>query len=234
MRCFIIGSGPSLKDFHFPRLNNEITIGINYCFKYFIPTILAFTDYRIYSGAMIEKNGKRMPEDNRAVFENLDCIKITKIGNGNIPGVYYIPLSGTFNGADGLSKGLYTDYMTGIWAISLAVALKFSPIYLLGYDCKFDNGVGHFYSNDFRHKGDEKGMESSFKQSIEYYNKFRNTPGIYNCNPDSGIKVFPFADIDEVLKKSESNNLTMIKEYVINTLKDNHIRKYEEIDENLD
>ena len=47
-RCFIVGGGPSLKDFDFSQLKGALTIGINRAFERFDPTILFSADERFW------------------------------------------------------------------------------------------------------------------------------------------------------------------------------------------
>ena len=185
MRIFILASGPSLDGFNLRKLDNETTLGINYICRYYKPTVLLFGDLEVYTS-------------HKDIIDAMDCIKVTKDTNPGLPGVYRVPISQTFNGEEGLSKGLYTDFLTGFMAISLAIALGFDEIYLLGYDGKFKDGQGHFYSKDFRHRGD--GKENIFISSINMYKPFADWYGIYNCSPISAIPYFPKIDIDKVLK----------------------------------
>lgn len=202
LRCFILASGSSLEGFDFHRLDNEITIGINYIFKYYTPTILHWQDGDVYN-----KN------NHKPIIDGLDCIKISKpeclYGT---EGVYGIPIAETFNGSEGLSKGLYHRYLTGLTALSLAIALGFKPVYLLGYDCRFNNGQGHFYSKNFRHKGDSR--EHVFKNSVQRFDVFKSIDYIYNCSPVSLLTIFPFADINKILDepREDINKETIIDE----------------------
>ena len=47
-RCFIIGGGPSLSDFDFDILKDELTIGINKTLIQFSPTLNYSMDKRFY------------------------------------------------------------------------------------------------------------------------------------------------------------------------------------------
>ncbi|MDI6787115.1 MAG: hypothetical protein QME51_01950 [Planctomycetota bacterium] len=211
-RCFILASGPSLDGFDFGRLDGEITIGINYICRYYKPTVLVFGDMRVYTGDC------NIPSHS-ALIDYLDCVKVTKKGNPPINEVYRVPLSNRFNGENGLRDGLYQDYMTGVWALSLAIALRFNPIFLLGYDCQFKNGQGHFYSKDFTHKGDS--LESAFKQQATLFNAFKNWPGIYNCSSISLLTQFPKVDIDKILETRENVDIAQIKGYIKGELEKN-------------
>jgi len=200
-RIFLIASGPSLEGFDFHKLDDQITLGINYIFRYYVPTILLWGDYRVY-----QENG------HKEVIDKLDCIKVTKEGNMDQGSdVYLVRACNKFHGLDGLKKGLFPDMLTGQLAIALAIALRFNPIYLLGYDCGFRDGKTHFYQ-DFKHKGTDLRMESVYagKDNIGLYNTFKDIDYIYNCTPDSNLKLFPYVPIDEVL----SEKYQIDKEYI--------------------
>lgn len=208
MRCFILAGGPSLNGFDFHRLDGEVTIGINFVCKYYKPTVLVFGDLRVYTG-----DTKANCPAQKDIIDSFDCIKITKKGNPAIQDTFQVTLSNQFWGRDGLKNGLYTDFMTGVWTLSLAIALGFDQIYLLGYDCCFDKKVGgHFYSTDFKHKGDF--LESSFQTSASLYKVFRDWPGVYNCSDISLIKEFPKVDIDEVLKTKGTVDIKEMDAYI--------------------
>jgi hypothetical protein len=61
------------------------------------------------------------------------------------PNTILLPNSGIYHGKKSLKEGVYTKQLIGIWALTLAIALGFKEIYLLGYDCKEINGQTHFY-----------------------------------------------------------------------------------------
>jgi hypothetical protein len=208
-RVFIIASGPSLEGFDFKKLDNELTIGINYIFRYYTPSILHWLDEKVY----LENNHKQ-------IVDKLNCLKVTKYDSvSNTYNVYALPISPTFQGKDGLSKGLYHRFLTGLTAISLAIALDvFDEIYLLGYDGQFKDKKGHFYHQDFQHKGDSR--EHVFKQGVTYFNKFSDLKNIYNCSPISLIKVFPFKNIDQVLAEKHDTN----KAEILDQIRDKLIR----------
>jgi len=199
-RVFICASGPSLTGFDFTILKNELTIGINYKFRQFTPDILVFCDSKVYT----ENNHK-------PIIDKLDCIKITKDRNRYLSnGIYALKNSKTmFYGRDGLTKGLYTSNLTGLFSLSLAIALRLEPIYLLGYDCSIEKGL-HDYKDEpaktvgrlRRYPVKNEILKQSYALRAINFEIYKDIPNIYLCG-DSAIKVFPHSDINEVLKTSE-------------------------------
>jgi len=209
MRVFVIASGPSLAGFDFHRLDNDITISTNYNYRDYVPTILVFVDNNLYT-------------DNKDEIDRLDCIRIGNKkhfgwGHKTVLGLPMISNGAPFEGAAGLTKGLYCTYLTGLVALSLAIALKLNPIYLLGYDCGFETEKvepevksrrkryhrGHYYTHT-RHHGD---TEAGLKVLIDGVKKFdtfinhRDTKDtkIVDCSMKGKLNQFPKQDINTVL-----------------------------------
>lgn len=109
--------------------------------------------------------------------------------------------------------GIYGRYLSGIWAISLALMLGFKTIYLLGMDgCEIE-GKTHFYADlvkgDKKFHGVGKAVKGTYNCS-EYNNLARlneerygpikellekdSSIKIFNVSPNSAINVFPKID----------------------------------------
>lgn len=192
MRCFIIGGGSSLEGFDFSRLSQEITIGVNFTFKFTKTTHLIWSDIDLY------------PQNK----ETIDAMNgITKWVDDRIaPDHFYAGINrfknvDTFYGEEGFQNGLYGGvngcYLTGILGISLAVALKYKPIYLLGYDCTRINGKLHWH--EFSRDDDV------FSRWLHLYDPFKGQE-IYNCSMVSLLTQFPKISIDEVLNDRDKSS----------------------------
>ena len=176
----MIGGGASLKNFDFSRLKNEITIGINYAFKFFDPTYLIWCDERVYN-------------QNKEEIDRLKSIKYAPswwIG-GHWQDVKGFQITTIFYGKEGLVKGLFGGkpeacWMTGTLAISLASALGYSPIYLLG----FDGDKTHFH---------DYSIDTDLSAYNSWYEEFKGKAEIYNCSLGSTIETFPKIGIDKIL-----------------------------------
>ena len=192
IRCFLVGGGQSLAGFNFSRLNPEITIGINIIFKFFEPNILIWSDVNIYPNYKAE----------------IDRLKSVKYGPDSVMNPSYkdvLPYKRTdqFYGKQGLEKGLFGgvgSYFTGIVAVSLAISLGYSPIYLLGYDG--GNIDGKTWFHDVYKVGDNVRQPRADRmlEANKNYDVFKDYE-IYNCSLKSNITQFPKVTIEEILDK---------------------------------
>lgn len=187
VRCFLLGGGQSLAGFDFSQLHSEVTIGINVVFKFYEPTILIWADSGIYAKYKEE-------------IDRLKCIKyaLEKIIRPDYKDVLSFKKTPQFYHEDGLEKGLFGGkggYFTGILAVSLAISLGYSPIYLLGYDGGKIGDKLHFHNLYEREK-----EERVFVNMNKSYDVFKDYE-IYNCSLQSKITQFPKVSIDEVLSE---------------------------------
>jgi hypothetical protein len=87
----------------------------------------------------------------------------------------------------------------------MAILLGGNPIYLLGYDYYEDNGR-HF--DEYDESRNDRDLYDVSLRGIEHIGREDWIPEIYNCNPRSRVRCFPFADIDEVLKDGAAREKT--------------------------
>ena len=141
------GLDSRLSDF----LRNEYTIGLNLWYKYASQTTInTWADWQFYRQNLGEL--KHLPlcvgKYDPSLFR-LDLIQENTIT---------IPFCSNYWGLDSWSpdfqegknkweKGFYNPNLVGMFALTLAIALGFEEIYLLGYDCCEVKGKTHFYQN---------------------------------------------------------------------------------------
>ena len=200
-RCFLIGSGSSLKGFDFSRLDKEFTIAINHTILYYPK---AFSNIFL-DGIFLDKNNNEA----RVVLKNykgmIFCSFRTQYQKENLNAIpFYVnndKVQKKFN------KGLWGARLTGLAAISLAIIMNAEKIYLLGYDMNKHATNLHFYDENGKAKyNNDKGYRGerissnilAFKQFIDYKDK------IINLNPKSEIPYFSRMTIDEVLNETPS------------------------------
>lgn len=193
--CFIIGGGPSLVGFDFNRLRGKgRVIAINRAFE-FIPwaDVLFFMDWKFYKLCHDTPNRLALWQDFQGlrVFCNLmgrkleDCYNIRSLGRHGM--------------SWSISKGIYHGNNSGHGALVMALALGCRPIYLLGYDMNRDpKGRGHFHSG-YGHKANPNLGPIFIKAFQELAGRIPRVNYIVNCNPKSGLRIWPFQTIDEVL-----------------------------------
>ena len=121
-------------------IRGNYSIGLNYFWKYGCPsTFYSFSDWQYY-----EDNHKALKSLSLIIGSydpSLKCHKRDRTHENTI----LLKNSGIYNGKESIEKGVFAKQLIGIWALSLAIALGFKEIYLLGYDCKEINGQTHFY-----------------------------------------------------------------------------------------
>lgn len=183
---FIVGGGPSLHGFDFSRLDGRRVIAINHSYRYCKAEILVFLDAKFKREATeIGHDPYQMP---------LKIIAGPSAGmksQGNCT-VVQISQKPTTTPAC-----MYGSAQSGLVAINAALIGKAKNIYLLGFDAKFSNGMGHFYSKDWKHTMDDK--PAQYERMARCYDAFREYKNIYNCNPDSGITAFKKITIEQAL-----------------------------------
>ncbi|MGE4357517.1 MAG: methyltransferase domain-containing protein [Candidatus Omnitrophota bacterium] len=181
MRAFVIGGGSSLQGFDFNKLKGEKIIACNVAFFDIKPDVLVWIDADFY-------------EKHKDEIDKLDCLKFTSVHNWRANWkediIGFNPVE-VFQGKEGLTKGIYigrvASSLTGVAAISIAIALGYEPIYLLGFD-----GDNYHYHNRYGQPSIE------IDQKNHFYESFKGYP-IYNCSLTSTIEYFPKVDIEEVL-----------------------------------
>ncbi len=195
--AFVIGGGPSLKDFDFSRLAGELTLGLNMAFLH-DPTANLVFDLRLmeslvqdprwkaYKGAKLWLNSEIPNERGRFkdVVELRECLDM---GRG--------PLWST-----GLEWGIWRRTNAGASALNLAEILGADPIYLLGFDF---NQKGNWHGE--YPKGwtpDEVTLRGYIKDFEENVGGIRAT--VVNLNPESALRSFPHGHLRDVLRPKEA------------------------------
>ena len=121
-------------------IKGNYSIGLNYWYKYGCPTtIVSFADYQFY-----QFNFKDLAKIPLIIGSHAPQLKKHNEDNTH-SNTILLKNSGVYNGKDSIAKGLYTKQLIGMWSLSLAIALGFKEIYLLGYDGCEINGQTHFY-----------------------------------------------------------------------------------------
>lgn len=187
---YIVGGGPSLKDFDFSLLKDKITIAVNKSLKYVPnPNALYWSDTRLYNWFHEE-------------IDAINCIKVTnKPFPANAPGV--INLLNT--GKHGLEKDprcIRDGGNSGYAAINLAYHLGAKKIVLLGFDMNVDNSLTHYhggYEQLSRIPDDslyKRLMLPSFGTIADELEQMKVK--VFNASPTSAIECFPKISLDQI------------------------------------
>ena len=197
--CFIIGGGPSLRDFDWKRLKGKKTIAINRAFEFFDPSVIFSLDGRFYEWLSNLEFGLD-------AFNRYNALKTVRciINTDNTvypPNVWRIPAFPNPGGwSPKLVYGLPASDNSGVGALNMAVLLGANPVYLLGFDMS-----GHYHGEQV-HFHDGYPVKNRARQYAKFRASFNMVAGraksqtrIVNLNPKSKLECFEFGDIDEVL-----------------------------------
>ena len=146
--CFIIGGGPSLKDFPFMTLMDKKVIAINRSFeKTPFANIMVSASAQFYHWL---KNGK-LGWNTLEAYKKFKGLKVWvdsqqyegfEFGEEIIFTQYKSEEGISFSLEDGLCTGVNNS---GYTALNLALALGANPIYLLGFDFYYEKEKAHHY-----------------------------------------------------------------------------------------
>jgi hypothetical protein len=208
---FVLSTGTSLRGFDFRRLDGHLTIGVNRIVEHYHPSIMFFVDVtakttharalRGYHGLVIAGPGAaphvtaatvyEINPDNRPrpsqpcpVDEALRALSLEPRIVGR-----------TFN------QRLY-GLGAGCQALHAALLLGGSPIFLLGYDFYEERG-SHFDAVDASRNSPE--VYRYVLDCIHDLAREPWLPAIYNCNPASNLRRFPFMSVEAALESSAAS-----------------------------
>lgn len=195
---FIVGGGPSLKDFDFSLLDGELSIGINRAIEKFDPTILFSMDTRVWGWLVRGKLG----ETARERYESFTGYQVwLNSGTFRFPDNVYI--------VDNLGP---CGTNSGHASINLAIILGAKKIYLLGFDMRGDGRGGQKWFHDGYPEKQSEGVYKSFRDYLHEQAPEWEKMGveIINLNPKSALKCFKFDKPENVLTKKKKKNNTPI------------------------
>ena len=219
--AFLIGGGPSFKDINVEKLSSAgfLTFGLNNSVKGFRPDLWACVDdptHFIKSLWLDPKIMKFAPMSHadKKIFDN-ETWKEMEMTVGDCPNVFYYRRNEDFKAGqylfeDTVNWGNHTKLGGGrsvmLAAIRLSFYLGIRKIYLLGVDFDMsDKNKYHFEQNR---------TDSAIKNNNDTYNLLKtrfaelkpifeeNDFHIFNCNPESGLKVFDFVSFEDAIESS--------------------------------
>lgn len=194
-RCWIVGGGPSVRDFDLSLLQGELVIGINRAVEVCDPTVLLAMDERFWGWMVTGAVGDRVKE-RYEVFDGVKCWAYFDTNSHLIPPDegYFLYNDYTARFRKELAKGIRWGSNTGFAAVHLAYALGANPIYLLGFDMQPTEDRGKQWWHDGYGDGDGQsaGVYELFK--VEWMEAEEEVKGlgvdIVNLNPQSALSVF--------------------------------------------
>jgi len=215
-RCFILLNGPSLNNYDLSSLRDEITFCVNYFdrsefFDVVKPTYHVITDNNYaksledethYSDftSYIKKSNNKLILGYRFIDKMFKFDKVHFLINKKVPGF--------FGNASGLNSIGYGYANVSFEALSVAINMGFSEIYLLGLD--FEPGVFKHFDKSLD-AGDPK-LNSKNAANTWYWGytqaqvhsfylaKYAEQKGVkvFNCNPKSAINAYPYKNFKDI------------------------------------
>jgi hypothetical protein len=189
---FLIAGGPSLKDFDFSSLKGKNVIAINKAFMY-LPEYqyLYWTDSRFYTWYKNDIDKQECKKYTPCINPNDVSGNITVLKNS---GGRIIDLTTP----DSITAG----NNSGFGAISLAIKLGASKIYLLGYDMGYTGNKTHFHDGYPSNTAKQSVYNSMLKYFEDNADIIKSVVKIYNTSATSNLKCFDYCDINIAISTS--------------------------------
>ena len=213
-------------------IKHNYSIGLNYFFEYGCETTFNMSaDWQFYEDNRIEL--KKVPMIITSEDPQLKNNKISRIHDNTI----LLKHSGIYNGLDSWKLGFFSRQLIGIFSLSIAIALGFREIYLLGADCCQVNNQTHFYQGvvnleehvkvyikgqlkdkRFKFRGIGKNPKGDYKTSTYNYPNMINKKWykpflqekdvkIFNVSTESAITLFQKLTYEEFYKQIGDNHI---------------------------
>ncbi len=197
-RCFIVGGGPSLRGFDFSCLRGELVITVNRGLEvYPDSTINLCQDARLWGWWECGDLGAEAKEK----FDKYEGQKVW-LDVQRFPYPEDIRIIRTCNYSDfdykNYANGIPPFGNAGLNALCLASCLGASEIYLLGFDCKGEDGRTANFHAGYPDSSREDVYKGFVKDFAEVAFKLKAGSRIINLNPDSAIRSFEFGRIEDI------------------------------------
>ncbi len=196
-RCFVVGGGPSLRDFDWELLRGAgRVIAINRAVEK-VPwaDMMYSMDSRLYQWYH-ERSREMRPEAVQA-FREFKGLKVWLDSHCYQfhPDIHMVRYLGKSGVSRSLKRGIYSGGNSGYSAMMLAVAMGCNPIILLGFDMGHDGGKTHWH-NGYPAKSCNP-LTRTWIQGFDQAAPLLANAGIQviNANPQSNIRCFPFGNV---------------------------------------
>jgi hypothetical protein len=219
--AFLILGGPSFANVDQKLLDKPgfLTMAVNNSVKSYRPNMWTCVDdptHFIKSIWLDPKIQKFVPYDHaeKNIFDNERWEEMS-IKVGDCPNVMFFKRNEHFNAErylfeNTINWGNHGDLGGGrsvmLVAIRLLYILGIRNIYLLGCDFNMSDTQKYHFEQD-RSKGSINGNNSTYGKLIERFGQLKPIfdkvgLNVYNCNPNSGLKVFPHISVEEAISRA--------------------------------
>lgn len=220
-RCFIIGTGPSLKASDLDLLKNEITFGSNRIFEIFNqtewrPTYYLNQDYQLickYADQIRDLSVKRkfMMIEAKQFFPDSTDISYFVLRHKN-----FYPKDADFS--KHIDKFMGQGFTVTYGAIQMAYYMGFSEVYLLGIDHNYsislnekgvpviNENVKDYFAGSTAKNGGDLNLPRVVESTMAYMTarKFSDKHSefkVYNATRGGKLEAFERVDFEEILKQ---------------------------------
>lgn len=222
-RAFIVGGGPSLRDFDWKQLEGEQCVVINAAYKHvkhleavFFTEDLRFIEEFTHRDDWNEFRGRK-------VVHCLDNTFLKRIhqSDNTIDVIRRVPKERRRCWGRSLQDGLSYASNSGIGAINLAQILGGSPLYLLGFDCRRFDGQSNFHDDYKRSWRTGDDQYKNFLADIVHWVKphIKGTPVFNIVNPEMPSAIppscFPQVKADDVFGDKPFDVFTKNKNHLL-------------------
>lgn len=220
LSCFLILSGPSLNNINLSLLNNPgiMTFGVNNSPSIFRPKLWTSVDEPERFMISIWKDPtilKFVPffKGDKNIFDNYNWVKTNILVKDN-PNVIYYHRNEHFIAENYLTEktvnwGNHKKYGGGrsvlLAAVKICYLLGFRKVFLCGCDFKMEIGKENYAWKQDRTKSAVNCNNNTYNAMINRFTQLRpffeqNDFFVFNCNKNSGLKVFPFIDFEDAVE----------------------------------
>jgi len=233
-RLIIVGGGNSISEGIklglWDKLKYEYTFGINSAIYFMKPTVPVWGDWWFY------KENKKELDKYPLTIGMFDG----KIGNGKFhkcqknANLIMLNTNNKYHGVDSWEKGFYSRALSGLFSLTLGIALGFKEIYLLGFDFGEINNKTHFYQaktlekqkigksykNGHLQCGIGKDSNGNYRTGVynnnvnQYFNVYKQVSPqitIYNVSLLSKINTFEKISYNEFFKNLEQKQIQVLQ-----------------------
>lgn len=220
-RCFIIGSGPSLKIEDVESLKDEWTFGVNADFMLYDQTEWRASYYTIIDNTCVQKYADFVDNESLKAFfygswsayhgKKGICLPVHNANNHVIFSIWnkmFPKLFPVAQFSDDIAKVVYTGKSVVYTTLQIAAYMGFEEIYLLGVDCNYrqDNMYGQGINHKDKYAKQHKYQNGDMMiPQYEIAQKWAEEHGIkiYNATRGGMLEAFPRKNLEEVLKNGE-------------------------------
>jgi len=206
--CFLICDGPSFKAVDKDKLNAPgiVTMGVNNAPSSFRTNMWCFIDNHKNFIDSLKIDGKIIKFCPYSYAKELSNPFVPFVTNTSFCEKRFLSEPTIYYGNDKDTGGGRSIMLA---AIKILYLLGFKNVFLLGVDFKMVDGGENYHFEQDTNKHMVRVNNNTYKKLIRRFELLKpifesNDFNIYNCNPDSELRVFPYVSLDDAIKCATS------------------------------